>query len=101
MAAFSGSYIWGNVRGRDRLDVRSPLIDMQGTSYVSWPRLNPPIEILSYNGPGVRSLSRGRGMSIAGMIPMKVQKGLGNAMGRKTEEVELGKLGKRKGALID
>ncbi len=40
-------------------------------------------------------------MSIAGMIPMKVQKGLGNAMGRKTEEVELGKLGKRKGALID
>ena len=70
-------------------------------SYVSWPRLNPPIEIISYNGPGARSISRGRGLSVAGMVPMRLSKGLGIGAGRTTEEVEMGRLGKRKGALID
>ncbi|KAK8850705.1 hypothetical protein IAR55_004625 [Kwoniella newhampshirensis] len=95
LAFFSGSYIWGN-----------------GTSYVSWPRLNPPLEILSWNGPGARSIARGRGLSLAGVVPIFDKKrganasgvggGAGGQGGRlmayKMEEVELGK---RKGALID
>ncbi|KAK4688764.1 phosphatidylinositol 4-phosphatase, partial [Tremellales sp. Uapishka_1] len=88
LAFFSGSYIWGN-----------------GTSYVSWPRLNPPLAILSYSGAGFRSLARGRGLSIESVIPIFKSKGknagvgLGDRPARyKTEEVELGK---RKGALID
>ncbi|CED82637.1 Putative phosphoinositide phosphatase [Phaffia rhodozyma] len=32
-----------------------------GIYYVDWPRLNPPIEILNYDGPGYRSTPRGRG----------------------------------------
>ncbi|WWC72748.1 uncharacterized protein I206_106712 [Kwoniella pini CBS 10737] len=87
LAFFSGSYIWGN-----------------GTSYVSWPRLNPPLEVLSWNGPGARTIARGRGMSIANVIPIFKQKltnqnGIGGRPAvYKMEEVELGK---RKGALID
>ncbi|WVW80630.1 hypothetical protein I302_102616 [Kwoniella bestiolae CBS 10118] len=88
LAFFSGSYIWGN-----------------GTSYVSWPRLNPPLEVLSWNGPGARSIARGRGLSLANVIPIFAKKNAaatGGIGGRpavyKMEEVELGK---RKGALID
>ncbi|ORY27995.1 inositol/phosphatidylinositol phosphatase [Naematelia encephala] len=80
LAFVSGSYIWGN-----------------GTSYVSWPRLNPPVHILSYNGPGVKGTVRGRGMSLSGVIP-KVGRRSATSAGRKGEEVELGR---RKGALID
>ncbi|WVQ95382.1 hypothetical protein IAU59_002479 [Kwoniella sp. CBS 9459] len=90
LAFFSGSYIWGN-----------------GTSYVSWPRLNPPLEVLSWSGPGARSIPRGRGLSLDGVIPIFSRKSrnrntLPSAHARpavyKMEEVELGK---RKGALID
>ncbi|WVQ86222.1 hypothetical protein IAT38_008390 [Cryptococcus sp. DSM 104549] len=95
LAFFSGSYIWGN-----------------GTSYVSWPRLNPPLEVLSWSGPGHRSSPRGRGVSFASIVPLSFFEGrrragaggvgVGGAGGRpavyKMEEVELGK---RKGALID
>ncbi|CAD6579043.1 MAG: hypothetical protein TREMPRED_002343 [Tremellales sp. Tagirdzhanova-0007] len=84
LAFFSGSYIWGN-----------------GISYVSWPRLNPPVEILSYNGPGMRSVSRGRGLTITGMLPVRKGKGTVSGGGWKLEEVELGRLSKKKGALID
>lgn len=78
----------------------------QGVSYVAWPRLNPPIVILSYNGPGARSLQRGRGLSLSGVIPF-IGKGRSTgkaipapgAQGRsKTGELEMGR---KKGALID
>nr|ODN99773.1 inositol/phosphatidylinositol phosphatase [Cryptococcus depauperatus CBS 7855] len=98
LAFFSGNYIWGN-----------------GIFYVSWPRLNPPLEILSYSGPGARSIARGRGVSFAAAIPIfdrrrKQEAGAGMLestvnIGRegrsvvyKMEELELGK---RKGALIN
>ncbi|WWC92502.1 uncharacterized protein L201_007461 [Kwoniella dendrophila CBS 6074] len=94
LAFFSGTYIWGN-----------------GTSYVSWPRLNPPLEVLSWNGPGARSVARGRGLSLTKVIPLfsnrnkglttssSSSSGLGSRPAvYKMEEVELGK---RKGALID
>ncbi|RXK39388.1 inositol/phosphatidylinositol phosphatase [Tremella mesenterica] len=74
LAFVSGSYIWGN-----------------GTSYVSWPRLNPPLGILSYSGPGTRGKVRGRGLTLSSMIPKR------RTVSRK-DELELGK---RKGALID
>jgi hypothetical protein len=70
------------------------LID-KGISYVSWPRLNPPIEVLQYTGPGAHGAQRGRGMTFAGMIPFLNKSSTGV---RKGEEVELGR---RKGALID
>jgi len=79
MAFFAGTYIWGN-----------------GTSYVSWPRLNPPLEVLSYNGPGAHSARRGRGLSLSSMFGA-VSKLKGRVTTR-TEEVELGR---KKGALID
>lgn len=33
-------------------------------SYVSWPKLNPPSEILEYEGAGFKSLARGRGLDL-------------------------------------
>ena len=67
----------------------------KGISYVSWPRLNPPIEVLQYTGPGVHGTQRGRGMTFAGMVPFLNKSSTGV---KKGEEVELGR---RKGALID
>lgn len=78
LAFVSGSYIWGN-----------------GTSYVSWPRLNPPLEILSYSGPGARGTVRGRGLELSSMVPFRGKRG---ASVLRKEEIELGK---KKGALID
>jgi hypothetical protein len=69
----------------------------KGISYVAWPRLNPPIEVLQYSGPGAHGPQRGRGMTLQGMIPVLGARGK-NVGARKGEEVELGK---RKGALID
>ena len=69
-------------------------------SYVAWPRLNPPISVLSYNGPGARSLQRGRGLTLGGMVPFSGWKAKAiPAQGRdKTGELEMGR---KKGALID
>jgi hypothetical protein len=72
----AGSYIWGN-----------------GTSYVAWPRLNPPHEILSYEGPGFRGTRRGRGMSITSTVPHKKTR----PKSRVFDDIEL----KKKGSLID
>lgn len=33
-------------------------------SYVSWPRLNPPLEVLNYDGPGFRTTQHGRGFHL-------------------------------------
>lgn len=97
LAIFSGTYIWGNVSYRVHILSRIKLID-QGISYVAWPRLNPPIQVLQYTGPGAHSRQRGRGMSLQAMIPMISKKGATSGSGRSGEEVELGR---RKGALID
>ncbi|KAL7417341.1 putative SAC1-recessive suppressor of secretory defect [Mrakia frigida] len=43
----SFAFIWGN-----------------GILYVSWPKLNPPSEILEYEGAGFKSLARGRGLDL-------------------------------------
>lgn len=81
----------------------SPANPYQGISYVSWPRLNPPLEILSYSGPGARSQQKGRGVTFSGMLSsfgMKGRSKVGVAAGgaRRGEEVEMGR---KKGNLID
>ncbi|KAL7412892.1 SacI homology domain-containing protein [Mrakia frigida] len=47
IALFSAVYIWAN-----------------GINYVSWPRLNPPLEVLNYDGPGFRTTQHGRGFHL-------------------------------------
>ncbi|KAF9568524.1 inositol/phosphatidylinositol phosphatase [Agrocybe pediades] len=37
-------------------------IIIHGIDYVSWPRLNPPTEVIYYNGPGYRSAHHGKGL---------------------------------------
>jgi hypothetical protein len=77
----------------------------QGTSYVAWPRLNPPWAILSYEGAGYRSKARGRGSNVLpGLLSAsRAAAGTTAELGRKMkatkmEEVELGR---KKGSLID
>jgi hypothetical protein len=73
----------------------------QGVSYVAWPRLNPPIAILAYNGPGAKSMKRGRGLSWWGMVPFSGRKAryvVPQGRSKTGDELEMGR---RKGALID
>ncbi|GHJ88314.1 hypothetical protein NliqN6_4716 [Naganishia liquefaciens] len=86
LAALSGSYMWGH-----------------GVSYVAWPRLNPPYEILRYEGAGYRSPARGRGVSLVtpgfvGAVSRHQRDASKRPKSARTEEIELGK---RKGNLID
>lgn len=64
---------------------------MKGISYVSWPRLNPPVEVLTYQGPGFKSTQHGRGMSINSLVPVNRKRA------KRTDDIEL----KKKGSLID
>jgi hypothetical protein len=74
------------------------MLTRQGTSYVAWPRLNAPHEILSYTGLGFRTTQRGRGMSISSAVPLKRSKSKSKSKSQgRLEEFEL----KKKGALID
>ena len=78
-------------------------LDMQGVSYVAWPRLNPPYEILRYEGAGYRSPARGRGVSLVtpgfvGAVSRHQRDASKRPKSARTEEIELGK---RKGNLID
>lgn len=72
-----------------------------GTSYVAWPRLNPPIEILNYQGSGFRGTTRGRGISslgaLGGFRPSDLRKSVTN----KTPRMDEYEMGKRKRNLID
>ncbi|GJJ16104.1 hypothetical protein Clacol_010383 [Clathrus columnatus] len=48
-------------------------IVLNGVQYVSWPRLNPPLEAIYYTGPGFRSARHGLGTLVqrGGAIPPK------------------------------
>ena len=73
-------------------------IVIHGIDYVSWPRLNPPTDIIYYNGPGYRSGHHGKGLNGQGEPSWKQSKGLaGSRKGVKNnvEEVELGTIRKR------
>jgi hypothetical protein len=71
--------------------------DLQGISYVAWPRLNAPYEILSYAGPGFKGKQRGRGMSLGSALPLKRSHKSSKSKSGRFEDIEL----KKKGALID
>jgi hypothetical protein len=77
----------------------------QGTSYVAWPRLNPPWAILSYEGAGYRSPARGRGSNILpGILSAgRAAAGATSELSRKVKatKVEEVELGRKKGSLID
>lgn len=62
-------------------------IFIHGVEYVSWPRLNPRIEAIYYNGPGFRSARNGLGnlLKHGGTLPVK----------HRVEGVELDTLKKR------
>ncbi|KAG7558217.1 hypothetical protein FFLO_02870 [Filobasidium floriforme] len=81
LAGAAASYIWAH-----------------GTSYVNWPRLNAPYEILSYKGPGFRTPSRGRGIAMAWNRKVRQEAGASGTRKPRPEEIELGR---KKGSLID
>ncbi|KAJ3499855.1 hypothetical protein NLJ89_g10049 [Agrocybe chaxingu] len=71
---------------------------IHGIDYVAWPRLNPPTEIIYYNGPGYRSGHNGKGLNGKEEPSWKKKKWLTSGSRRTksgVEEVELGTLKKR------
>lgn len=80
------------------LGVAIVFILIHGIDYVSWPRLNPPTDVIYYAGPGFRSAHHGKGIkgSGAGEAMLKRMKWASNGLPRGgIEEVELGTLKKR------
>ncbi|KAG8962908.1 hypothetical protein FRC03_003637 [Tulasnella sp. 419] len=71
-------------------------IFIHGIEYVAWPRLNPPVDVIHYDGPGYKSPQRGRGQITANLpIPKWIRKHLVSSMKsssswNKLEEVEMG-----------
>jgi len=67
-----------------------------GIEYVSWPRLNPPIEVIHYDGPGYKSGARGRGAGFDSLpLPKWAKQNLVGSMRKvpmlhKLDEVEMG-----------
>ena len=95
--------MWGHVSSLYDSLMLLLTLDMQGVSYVAWPRLNPPYEILRYEGAGYRSPARGRGVSLVtpgfvGAVSRHQRDASKRPKSARTEEIELGK---RKGNLID
>ncbi|KAG9123183.1 hypothetical protein FRC07_000133 [Ceratobasidium sp. 392] len=72
------------------LIVSAIFISIHGTAYVAWPRLNAPAvrDVLTYDGPGYRSVQHGRGMGGS----LKSGKGGGGG-------VRMGHVGSEKGSV--
>ncbi|KAF8641228.1 hypothetical protein AX17_000862 [Amanita inopinata Kibby_2008] len=72
------------------LSLALTFILIHGVDYVSWPRLNPPTNIIYYSGPGYRSGHHGKGVrGKIGHFDLQPAKWLTG--GRlKNEEIELG-----------
>ncbi|KZT57104.1 hypothetical protein CALCODRAFT_453422 [Calocera cornea HHB12733] len=62
----------------------SYFIAAHGVSYVNWPRLNPPLDMLTYAGPGFKEPRHGRG-DIGVPLPV-LGAGLGAGGGEKGEK---------------
>ena len=78
------------------------IILAHGVAFVAWPRLNPPTDLIDYNGPGFIAKRKGRGL---GFGLGKILSGAGTSslgkMGRKhtsapSREIELGMLEKKR-----
>ncbi|KDR84844.1 hypothetical protein GALMADRAFT_107223 [Galerina marginata CBS 339.88] len=73
-------------------------IMVHGIDYVAWPRLNPPTDIIYYNGPGYRSGHHGKGLNGKDEPAWKKTKWVSTSAKRakaNIEEVELGTMKKR------
>jgi len=66
-------------------------IYLNGILYVSWPRLNPPLDAIHYDGPGFREGRRGFGKLIKETMPVKPRRRANSRM----EELEIGNIKKR------
>ncbi|KZS96176.1 hypothetical protein SISNIDRAFT_438817 [Sistotremastrum niveocremeum HHB9708] len=70
-------------------------IFIHGIEYVSWPRLNRPVDIIHYEGPGFRGTRKGRGLKSSAFskghtgVKPETAKGRPRAMSR-TVEIEMG-----------
>ena len=67
-----------------------------GVEYVNWPKLNPPVDAIFYEGPGYKTGPHGRGRVFSKLIPWAKINVLG-AMRRmpvlhRVEEMEMGKM---------
>ncbi|KAG9031598.1 hypothetical protein FRB95_002527 [Tulasnella sp. JGI-2019a] len=71
-------------------------IASHGVEYVSWPRLNPPVDALFYDGPGHKTGMHGRGKSLNRLpLPAWVKQNVLGTMRKmpvlhKLEEIEMG-----------
>lgn len=65
-----------------------------GIDYVNWPRLNPPVDVIYYEGPGFRKYKHGMGWNLPWVKSAKgvLQQGQGRlkAAAHKLEEIEMG-----------
>ncbi|EJT97779.1 hypothetical protein DACRYDRAFT_71440 [Dacryopinax primogenitus] len=62
-------------------------IQAHGVSYVSWPQLNPPIDMLTYSGPGFREPQHGRGdLGVAFPLLGLARPAKGRVMNEKKQE---------------
>ncbi|KAI0762688.1 SacI homology domain-containing protein [Fomes fomentarius] len=70
-------------------------IFIHGIDYVNWPRLQPPTDIIYYDGPGYRSGHRGKGFGLFQNLTTRQANGFGEqqhrrAKSKRLEEIEMG-----------
>lgn len=58
------------------LSLSVAFIFVHGIDYVAWPRLNPPTDIIFYEGPGFRSGHRGKGFGLSSWDTNKLRSGV-------------------------
>lgn len=63
------------------LAIAVTFILVHGIDYVAWPKLNPPTDVIHYQGPGFRSAHHGKG--IRGRSPGEELRRLSWEMGKK------------------
>ena len=64
---------------------------------MSWPRLNPPTDIINYDGPGFKAKRKGRGFGLIALSSDKSTTRLKQNMGKWAgKEIEMGTLTKKR-----
>ena len=76
--------------------VSTAFIFIHGIDYVSWPRLQPPTDIIYYDGPGFRSAHHGKGLGLP-VLEKAGSDGVGEkehrrARSKKLDEIEMGSI---------
>ncbi|KDQ16810.1 hypothetical protein BOTBODRAFT_53873 [Botryobasidium botryosum FD-172 SS1] len=92
------SLFWYNILWLVVLSLSLIYIFAHGIKYVSWPRLNPPVATIFYEGPGFRGSQSGRGLKLPFGLEKVLEKQLARAgqqmqrplLNQKIEEIEMG-----------